>query len=216
MAGPSGAYQRFTPLQESPLSIPSINALFKEYMGIVKTNGDLFFARGQLSKERVTRMLGEQMLVTDELCKRIQDSSDREFQQFLRWLDISVTGLDNQAGEANRAEPSTRTGSFSGNVRLTPATTHDSVKQGHYFDLTNEVGRPKIPFPMFDGSVFPGFVPSRLPPTSVLETGSFPSANEQVATRDPRGSQDLPAAAVVQSKSPGPTAHYFRYLGAPN
>lgn len=183
---------------------------------MVKTNGDYFFGSHPLCRERVTRMLGEQMLVTDELCKRIQDSPEREFQNFIRGMEAFQGGREAQPSDPKWSGLIPRLGSLSSLGRLTPATTHDSVRQKFSFDFCSEAPRtPRTFSAVLDPPAFQGFVPCR-PHPSLPDVGSPFNPLTRLSPQEAGEPQRFPPHAAAQTKSPGPTANYPRFFGTPN
>lgn len=219
-AGGPGSYLPFQSGGDASLSSQTMSVVFKNYIDTLKNNGQYFFGEGPLSKDQVTKKLGEQMAITNELYQRIQTCDDKNFTQFVKFVDIGHKAKEVAQRSVERSGPIPfQSPAFLPNLgsicRETPGRGFDFLRRSGLFEQGLDMSRPRIA-PVL--SIYDGGWPSGFPPLSqvnqALDNSSLKISGDKYILRDSKEFCDFQSSVAFQTKpSDDGTSHPFRSNG---
>lgn len=202
------------------LSNQTMSVIFKNYIDTLKTNGEYFFGEGPLSKDQVTKMLGYQMDITSELHKRIKNCDDKQFGQFVKFVDIGQKAKEVAQRTVERSGPVPfQSPGFLPNLsslcRDPPSRGFDFIRRSGVFEPGLDMSRPRIGQVL---SIYDGGWPHGFPPLSQanhpLDNSSLRISGDKFILRDSKEFCDFQSSVAYPTKpSDDGNSHPFRSNG---
>lgn len=202
----------------------AISVLFKKYVEILSYNGENFFSNESgLTREMATQMLQSQIDVTEQLSNKVKQMDDKDFHQFLSFVDIKQTATSEDSQSKNQSRERSEAGekgvfnrlpsygSFHNDCSIKDAL----ISQKKLTDDRVEAFQPGQPLVLRPPEDIwqVNLTQSQPPPNFLFDSGSLRESNDKLILSNAKAFCDFQSNMNLQlNRSTDSSQKYFTFL----